>query len=443
MITLRPYQQEAGQAIVRSVRERLGLTFTIEIARQGGKNELSAQLETYLLTLFAAQGGQGIKASPTFKPQTINSLMRLKERLEQAQLPYESAYGYQVVFGKARWLFFSADEAANVVGATANILLEGDEAQDIAPDKWQRDFLPMGATANVTRVLYGTAWASDSLLEQNKQLNLELERRDGLRRHFQYDWREVGRHNPDYMRYVQDEQDRLGANHPLFQTQYELIPLSQLGRMFTPAQLTLMRGDFLEERDPAQGRYVAGLDIAGAAEQTDDQDVLFTHGSKRDSTVLTIGALRGGQTHVVKKYDWTDVPHHQALPTLLQLASFWHIEHMVVDATGMGEPVASMLAQKLGRIVLPYKFTASSKSDLAYNLLAAVNRAELKIHAGADPELWTQLGLARTQVRPNRTMNFYVEEKEGHDDFLMSLALTVEAARSIPQQRVATGRSND
>ena len=29
-----------------------GMTFSVEIARQGGKNELSAQLELSLLTLF-------------------------------------------------------------------------------------------------------------------------------------------------------------------------------------------------------------------------------------------------------------------------------------------------------------------------------------------------------------------------------------------------------
>ena len=42
MPVLRPYQQEAGRAVLASVRGRLGRTISIEIARQGGKNELSA-----------------------------------------------------------------------------------------------------------------------------------------------------------------------------------------------------------------------------------------------------------------------------------------------------------------------------------------------------------------------------------------------------------------
>jgi hypothetical protein len=39
---LRPYQREVALAILDSVFGRKGLTFSIEIARQGGKNELSA-----------------------------------------------------------------------------------------------------------------------------------------------------------------------------------------------------------------------------------------------------------------------------------------------------------------------------------------------------------------------------------------------------------------
>ena len=49
---LRPYQKEVAMAILESVFGKKGLTFSVEIARQGGKNELSAQLELLLLTLY-------------------------------------------------------------------------------------------------------------------------------------------------------------------------------------------------------------------------------------------------------------------------------------------------------------------------------------------------------------------------------------------------------
>ena len=70
---LRPYQQEVALAVLDSVFGRKGFTFSVEIARQGGKNELSAQLELLLLTLYMAEPQNLIKCSPTFKPQTVIS----------------------------------------------------------------------------------------------------------------------------------------------------------------------------------------------------------------------------------------------------------------------------------------------------------------------------------------------------------------------------------
>jgi hypothetical protein len=75
------------------------------------------------------------------------------------------------------------------------------------------------------RIDSGTTWDDTTLLEEVKQTNLELERRDGVRRHFRYDWEEVARYNPDYLAYVQGERERLGENHPLFLTQYRLLPI--------------------------------------------------------------------------------------------------------------------------------------------------------------------------------------------------------------------------
>ncbi|MBE0430996.1 MAG: hypothetical protein IBX67_04120, partial [Dehalococcoidia bacterium] len=48
---LRPYQLEVARAAVDSIQKGMGLTISVEIARQGGKNELSAHLEVLLLTL--------------------------------------------------------------------------------------------------------------------------------------------------------------------------------------------------------------------------------------------------------------------------------------------------------------------------------------------------------------------------------------------------------
>jgi hypothetical protein len=64
---LRPYQREIVRATLDSVFEKKGLTFSVEIARQGGKNEISAQLESCLLALYMNEPKNLIKCSPTFE----------------------------------------------------------------------------------------------------------------------------------------------------------------------------------------------------------------------------------------------------------------------------------------------------------------------------------------------------------------------------------------
>ena len=41
-----------------------------------------------------------------------------------------------------------------------------------------------------------------------------------------------------------------------------------------------------------------------------------------------------------------------------------------------------------------------------------------------------QLERCRAVYRPNRTLNFFVEARDGHDDYVISLAPAVAAARS-------------
>lgn len=81
------------------------------------------------------------------------------------------------------------------------------------------------------------------------------------------------------------------------------------------------------------------------------------------------------------------------------------------------------------------------KSRLGFGLLAAVTRLRCYAADGSGEyrAFWQEIERARAIYRPNRTMNFFVEPAEGHDDFLMSLALTVEAARDS-EPRIARGR---
>jgi hypothetical protein len=451
---LRPYQREVASAILDSVLKGKGLTFSVEIARQGGKNELSAQLELLLLTLNMTRPENLIKCAPTFKPQTVISMMRLRDRLNDAGFSgiWTAEMGYIIRLGSARAIFLSADESANVVGNTAHILLEIDEAQDVSKEKYTKEFKPMGATTNVTTVHYDTTWDDATLLEEVKQTNLELERQDGIKRHFRYDWQEIARHNHDYLAYVEGERERLGEDHPLFLTQYRLLPIRGGGGFLSPQQLAQMKGRHARKHRAERGKiYIAGIDIAGEAE-TAEGDYLSAPKLRQDSTVVTIGELdfsacddiqKQPRIRVVEHYRWTGERHAELYSRLVDiLKTVWKCRKVVVDATGIGQPVSSFLRKALGSRVSAFTFTAKAKSGLGFNLLAAINAGRLKVYKGDGSEeaqeFWLELEKAKSQYRPSQTMNFYVPPAEGHDDFLMSLALLVEAANQY-QPRGAKG----
>jgi hypothetical protein len=440
---LRPYQLEAGRAVIESVRGGRGLTFSIEVARQGGKNELSARIEMLLLLVNAGRDVAAVKAAPTFRPQALISLRRLWSRLAEAGLGEWARRedGHVIRFGRARQVFLSAGPASNVVGHTADLLLEVDEAQDVDIEKFEKELRPMAASAGATTVLYGTAWDESNLLEAVRRENLEAEGRDGVRRHFEYDWRVVAAANPAYGRFVRREMERLGPQHPLFLTQYALRPLPEAGRFLGAAQLSLLEGDHGELDAPRPGEeYVAGLDLAGEGEA----------GGSRDSTVLTIGrvARDGGEgppaVEVVRFYEWTGTPHGELYRLLARLlGSIWRVRRVAVDATGLGEPVAARLREALGEArVEAVKLGQARKSALGYDFLAAVNEGRLRLPlAGSRESLEArrQLRLCRAAYRPNRTLSFHVDSREGHDDHVMSLALLVAAAPTGGPRR-ARGR---
>jgi hypothetical protein len=50
-----------------------------------------------------------------------------------------------------------------------------------------------------------------------------------------------------------------------------------------------------------------------------------------------------------------------------------------------------------------------------------------------------ELERAKSIFRPSQTLNFFVDPSEGHDDYLMSLALVIQAAKGyLPRKAMGT-----
>lgn len=346
MPRLRPYQAEIARAILGRIADRRGGSISVEVARQGGKNEVSAQVELATLLAHATHGGTIVKCAPTATPQAQLSLDRLHGRAVEAGLEgFVRRTGHGVRCGAARAEFLSAERGANVVGHTASLLLEVDEAQDVNPEKFDRDFRPMAASTNAPVVYYGTPWGAGSLLARARAEHVEAERRDGIRRCFRFDWTAVAEHVPAYASYVAGERDRLGERHPLFRTQYLLEEVDEAGRLFDDATLAQMSGDHPRLRLPVAGeRYVAGLDLAGPDLQ---QAARGARASDRDWTVLTIARVRPGirsgpngladpvHIEVVEHQAWKGTATEDLVLALAdRLRRVWRVRRLAVDATG-------------------------------------------------------------------------------------------------------------
>lgn len=438
---LRSYQLEPARAIVESVLRGEGLLFAVMMPRQAGKNETSAQIEAMLLNLYRRRGGYLIKAAPTFRPQAINSLQRLEALLEASALGApQREEGYILRVGRARAVFLSGAPGANVVGATANILLEGDEAQDLDAEVWNKAFRPMAASTNATTVLWGTAWTRTTLLAQTIRALQRLEAQDGRRRVFIIPWERVAAEVPAYGTYVRSEIARLGRDHPLIRTQYLLEEIETEGGMFPPATRRLMEGTHPREHAPRpSARYALLVDVAGGAEEGS-----FLRGAalreaqpRKDSTALTVVEIIPTPTlpryHVVDRAQWTGTPQEELCGALARLTEHWGAERLIVDATGLGAPLAHALGRLLGARVKPFTFTAQSKSALGWAFLALCNAGRFRDHApepeptedGTRAQFWREVAAAELEVLdgPQRLMRWGVSDPTLHDDFLTSAAL--------------------
>lgn len=432
---LRRYQAAPALAIVRSVAERDGKVFAVTMARQAGKNELSAWVEMTLLSGNAAEAVTGVKAAPTKMPQANISRDRLSEMLSRFGMRHSVTDPY-VYVGRARWGFLSAEKGSNVVGHTVGLALECDEAQDVDRAKWEKEFAPMAATTNATRVFYGTPWVEDDLLGE------ALASADGV---YRVPWTVVAEENRLYARYVEGERARLGANHPLFLTQYELQMLPGAGRLLSAAQLAqILSGDHPRRELPQDGEaYVAGLDVAGA----DDGTVL----QGRDSTVLTIGRVvfstskEPPRVEVVAMYTATGEGHATLFPLLAGLlGQTWRVRLVAVDATTLGEAFGLYLERALGvDKVRNVRFTQASKSALGFGLQAAATTGRLRMWRNDQTaeyvEAAAQLRACRAEYLPNRMVRWSVPSAEGHDDIAVSLALLVQASEEARPLSSAIG----
>jgi hypothetical protein len=413
-VQLRPYQKCAIQAVANSVLKQRGFSFVWIFPRQSGKDEALAIEVQYLLALFKNEGGEMVFFNPTFKPQTETSMRRLENRLNANPITtgrWKRRSGYIFQVGNAYCTYLSADPTAHVVSATANRLLVVNEAQDVGILKYEKDIYPMVSSTNATRLFAGTRWTNNTLLEREYQLALKAQKKDGLRRVFFFTAEDVRKVLPAYGETVDGAVARLGRQHPLVKTQFFCETVDAQAGMFPAGRQALIRGSHAARTEAEPGKMYAFLiDVAGQDEirtESTGEPSLLNPG--RDSTFLkivevdmsTVGVVGKPTYRAVFRMGWTGTSHVAVFGALKTLAEKWNPRYIVIDATGVGEGLWSMLDNIYGeKKVLPVKFTAQLKSALGYGLLGMMDSGRYQEYHPLDEGFQRQLDYCRSEILP-------------------------------------------
>jgi len=397
-LKLRSYQEEVARTVIKSVLQGSGLSIVVMFPRQSGKNELQAQLEAYLLTVLSGTQAEMVKISPTYQPQCLNAMRRLERVLERNILTrgrWQKRAGNLYRYKSVSLTFLSGAKGANIVGATASTLLQVDEAQDVRIEKYDKEIAPMAASTNATRVFWGTAWTSQTLLARELRAAKAAQAQDGVRRVFVLSADEVCREVPAYGKFVAEQAARLGRNHPLIRTQFYSEEIDAEGGLFPAERQSLMRGMHPAQEAPQAGHvYAFLLDIAGEDEAVRDLHSESLMNPGRDASALTIvdvdisgmtdALIRKPIYRVVKRCLWVGERYAVLYARIKALAELWRVRCLVVDASGVGAGLASFLEDALGERVKPVLFNAAVKSKLGWGFLAIIDSGRFKDYASPE-----------------------------------------------------------
>lgn len=441
---MRKYQLEIARAVLATAYCLPPFQVVAMLPRQSGKNELQAYLEAFLLYAFAREGLDIVKISPTWKPQSLNAMRRL-ERILSGH-PYfkfepwfkESGYIYRV--GQTRISFFSGEPSANIVGATASLLLEVDEAQSVSVEKFDTQIAPMGAATNTPCVFWGTAWTPDTLLARVLRTAQQAEAQDGIRRVFRRKADDVGQEVPAYALYVAGEVERLGRDSVAVRTQYFSEEVEARNALFPRESLAMAAGEHAWLPGPQPGEVYAFLvDVGGEAAQDSGQEERRRHDSSALVVVRVEAAPGGACYRVVHLRQWQGEGQPLVQAQLQGLARSWNTRLLVVDATGLGAGLAAGLERALPGKVRRFIFSASSKSRLGWDFVALVENGRFllprtRLEEGGDLVERLRLQMASCEQElgggPEKALRWEVPARvrgpDGaplHDDLLTAAAL--------------------
>jgi hypothetical protein len=412
------------------------------------------------------------------------------------QVEVETSRGDSISWSNGSWVLSeTASETTDNEGQTWHLLII-DESQKVASFKIKKELAPMLTDTNGCLVRIGTASASKGDFFRKIEVNVAEERNDGRRHHFQTDYQAVIAQRRQKFEEEQSRYEAFIRADPVRQKQM-LIEDPHASRRPQVRHLNYERhiekvlrdlhGDIEEEtfkmnyrllwadnREIAvpehiwnalaipnlemnltgiQGYLVAGLDVAKGTAENADQTVLsillvdVDHPMKEEKAVVRHGeeapvvymkTLIGLYTF---RGDFEEVQYDGVIDVVRQYPT---LRYMVMDSTGVGDPVCARLKRLLPDLDIEGVSWANShiKNAVYKTFLMEVKSSRLRYAAGPDTRCTREFEEMQKQVTElqkkfvGKSDLMLCEAEEGdHDDYPDSIAFATYAEkRSFEEQ---------
>jgi hypothetical protein len=363
---LRPYQEPFARRIFDSLIRGDGADITALFSRQSGKSETLALVTATAMLIFPKlakiypywfgkfKNGFWVGAFAPVEEQANNLFERIVTRLtsEEAVELLSDPDIDERILTKGRTLKLKSGSLvrrttchpkATIEGRTYHLILV-DEAQGADELVVNKKIGPMGAAVNATMVYTGTCDYHVGIFYTIIRTNQRLEVESGHRKknHFQVDWKEVAKYNPDYKKFVTKERNKLGEDSDEFRLSYRIHWILEKGMFTTSSRLDELGDTSMQSVVHAYHRtpVVAGIDC----------------GRKQDRTVVTVVFVDWDNPdqfglmhhHVLNWLDLEGVDWEEQYFQIVEFLTNYNVWKIGIDVGGLGDAIAQRL-----KILLP------------------------------------------------------------------------------------------
>jgi hypothetical protein len=466
---LHPYQKPLARRVIESVIINDGEEITALASRQSGKTEtvsdvlatlmvilpLLAKLYPDLLGKFKEGLWVGMFAPTESQAETLfgRTVTRLtSERALEVLGDPEIDDSTKRVGGVTRQIklmrsgstitMMTANPRAKIESKSFHVIVI-DECQEADDFTVSKSISPMLAYYAGTMIKTGTPTTSKNNFYRAIQLNKRKATGRGAKQnHFQWDWKDVSKVNPDYQKFIKKEMLRIGEESDEFQMSYNCKWLLERG-MFVSSSVMDELGDTSQELVKVWHKtpVVVGIDPA----------------RKMDSTVVTVVWVDWDRPDEFGYFDhrvlnWLELQGDDWEEQYFQIVNFlsnYDVLAIGVDANGVGDAVAQRLKILLPRAeVMPLTSSPTEQSKRFKHLQSLIQRRaitypnhaktrRLRVHK----RFIQQMTDAEVHFKGPNFSVAAPKETYAHDDFVDSLAIACSLTQELVMPEIQSTTS--